>query len=218
MEGGGDDMFTGGLQNSLTTEITPALTNALTGPALTNTVNNAVAAAFTNAGVITALSNAIATAINQPGPTMAIHGANRCQNRCHNRRENRRESSTLTATNGALTPLTAELHSLLARTHNRNAERHTTTFNIHPVRKTVAGSGRALAIPLTPPTLQPPAATDNALNSICRLLMAATPTTIFTFTNADILTLIEFYHETFNIVVADSLEERQLKVYSWLRY
>ncbi|KAJ7105778.1 hypothetical protein C8R43DRAFT_963565 [Mycena crocata] len=199
----GADTFMGGLQNAIVLAITPAV-NAAVQAALqpANIVGN-VANVIAHPAVNNALNGAVTAAVNNTVPNAVNNAVN----------------LVLGPHINTLTLLAAEFHSYLARVHNRLAERSDPSFQIQGIKKTVAGSGLPLAMGVMPQNqaVAAPPATQNQLNTVCQLLMAATPQTIFGLSHADILVLIEFYNESMGIVAGDGIGDRRVKVYNWIR-
>ncbi|KAJ7087304.1 hypothetical protein B0H15DRAFT_307263 [Mycena belliarum] len=212
------DTFMGGLQNALVIALTPAINNAIAGiPGAVNAAVNAAIPGAVNVAVnaaVAGIPGAAYVAVNAAvAPGGAINAAI--------------PPAVTAAVDLALGPhiatlslLSAELHSLLARNHNQQADQLDVAFQIRGIRKTVAGSGLATAMAVRPQIqgVALPPGTNNNIDTVCHLLMAATPTTIFSLNHMDILVLIEFYNEPMSIVAADGIEQRRFKVYAWLRY
>ncbi|KAJ7936181.1 hypothetical protein B0H13DRAFT_1853559 [Mycena leptocephala] len=128
-----------------------------------------------------------------------------------------RRCSTLTTTGGLASAITAKVGALMARNHNEIVDR-TNDMNatLQGIPKMVAGSGSALATARTSPGTPAPVGTNTDVNSISPLLVDMTGGAVHQLNHGQILQLIEFYNDSFGIVVGDNIANRRLKVMNWL--
>ncbi|KAJ7352447.1 hypothetical protein DFH08DRAFT_87708 [Mycena albidolilacea] len=203
----GADTFMGGLQNALAIAIAPVVNNAIAGiPAAINAAVNAAVGPAVNAALGPAANVALVPAVNAALPAAVNAAIPAALN------------AALAPTTTALELLTAQVHSFMARSHNRDADHNNIPFQ--GIRKTVGGSGLALAAGLVPAAggVALPQASNNNINAVCPLIVAPTGAVILNFTHFHILTLIEFYNEHMSIVPTDSVAERRAKVLFWMRW